>query len=139
MNLNLFTNILIALIALQHLWFFVLEALLWQKPLGLRTFGMSREKAEITASMAKNQGLYNTFLAAGLIWGLASSDPVQAFSLKVFFLACVLVAGLYGSLTAMRSILWIQGLPAAAALVMLWLGRLGGAGKKTPLKVPAFF
>lgn len=123
MSLNLLTNILIALIALQHLWFFVLEALLWQKPLGRKAFRMSREKAEITASMAKNQGLYNTFLAAGLIWGLTASDPVHAFSLKVFFLVCVLVAGIYGALTAMRSILWIQGLPAAVALVLLWLGR----------------
>jgi putative membrane protein len=113
-------NALIFLIALQHLWFFALEAVFWRKPLGLRTFRMSQEKADLTAFLAKNQGLYNGFLAAGLIWSLVSGDPAHAFSLKVFFLACILVAGIYGSLTAARSILWIQGLPAAVALVLLW-------------------
>jgi putative membrane protein len=120
---SLLTNILIALIALEHLWFFVLEAYLWQKPFGLRTFRMSQERADATASLAKNQGLYNAFLAAGLIWSLTTSDPLQAFSLKIFFLICILVAGIYGSLTAVRSILWIQGLPAAVALAILWMGR----------------
>jgi len=117
---NRLTNILIALIALQHLWFFALEAIFWRRPLGLKTFRMSPEKAEITASMAKNQGLYNTFLAAGLIWSLITADPGLAFSLKNFFLICILIAGIYGAMTAMRSILWIQGLPAAVALVLLW-------------------
>src|SRR4030095_4208049 len=123
MNLNFFTNILIALIAAEHLWFFVLEAILWQKPRGLKTFRMSPEKAEITAVMAKNQGLYNTFLAAGLIWSLMASDPLHAFQLKIFFLGCVLVAGIYGGVTAAKNILWAQGFPAAVALVLLWIGR----------------
>jgi putative membrane protein len=117
----LFTDILIGFIAFQHFCFLVLEMFLWTKPLGLKVFHMNRETAEASAVLAKNQGLYNGFLAAGLIWSLVCVDSMQAFSLKIFFLTCVLIAGIYGSLTASRAILWVQAFPAALALSMLFL------------------
>ncbi len=119
----LFANILIGGVAAQHIAFLVLEMFLWTKPLGLKVFRMDRPTAEASAVLAKNQGLYNGFLAAGLIWSLTVHDPEQAFSLKVFFLSCVLLAGLYGGLTASKAILWVQGLPGAIALGTLWLSR----------------
>jgi len=110
-------NVLVALIALLHLWFLVLEMFLWDKPAGLRAFGLTREQAESSKVLAANQGLYNGFLAAGLIWGLLMGG--QGFYIKVFFLTCVLVAGLFGGFTASRKIFFIQALPAAIALVLL--------------------
>jgi putative membrane protein len=110
-------DLLIALIALLHLYFLVLEMFLWTKPTGLRVFGMSPEKAEASRVLAANQGLYNGFLAAGLIWSLLATEAASA--LKLFFLACVLVAGLYGGFTASRRILIVQALPAAIALALL--------------------
>jgi putative membrane protein len=118
-----FANILIGFIAVEHLSFLILEMFFWTKPLGLKSFRMTRETAQASAALAKNQGLYNGFLAAGLLWSLFNVDPVQAFSLKVFFLGCVFTAGIYGGLTASRSILRIQALPAGVALAMLWAGR----------------
>lgn len=112
-------NIVIALVALLHIYFLVLEMFLWDKPLGLRTFRQTPEKAAITKVLAANQGLYNGFLAAGLVWGLmlgANGTPV-----KVFFLCCVLVAGLFGAATVSRRIFFVQGLPAAIALALLLL------------------
>ena len=111
--------VLLALIAAIHLWILVLEMFLWTHPIGLRTFGQSREVAESSRLLAANQGLYNGFLAAGLIWGLVSHD----WSTQVFFTGCVLAAGLYGGLTVKRSILFVQALPAAVALLLLWLIR----------------
>jgi putative membrane protein len=87
-------NILIALIALLHLWFLILEMFLWTKPSGRRAFGLTEEFAQQSKVLAANQGLYNGFLAAGLIWGL--SQGAAGFSVKLFFLACVLVAGIFG-------------------------------------------
>ena len=110
-------NVIIALVALLHLWFLILEMFLWCKPVGRRTFGLSAEFAKQTKSLAANQGLYNGFLAAGLIWGLSLGS--DGFSIKLFFLSCVLVAGVFGGLTASRKILWVQALPAAAALTLL--------------------
>lgn len=110
-------NIVIAVIALLHLWFLILEMFLWTRPSGRRAFGTTREFAEQSRALAANQGLYNGFLAAGLVWGLYLGDA--GFSVKVFFLACVLVAGLYGGLTAARKILLIQALPAVIALALL--------------------
>src|SRR4030081_2238387 len=107
-------NTLAALVAALHVYFLVLEMFLWTKPLGLKTFRNSPEKAADSAVLAANQGLYNGFLAAGLFWGLslgASGNPI-----KIFFLACVVVAGLYGGMTASRRILFVQALPAAIAL-----------------------
>ena len=113
-------DIAIGLVALLHGYFLVLEMFLWDKPFGLKTFGMTPEKAAMTKSLAMNQGLYNGFLAAGLVWGLALGPA--GFGIKVFFLACVIVAGIFGALTASRKILWVQAAPAAAALALLSLG-----------------
>ncbi|MFZ0872685.1 MAG: DUF1304 domain-containing protein [Rhodanobacter sp.] len=112
-------NIVIALIALLHLWFLVLEMFLWTKPAGRRAFGLSAEFAEQSKALAANQGLYNGFLAAGLVWGLSLGSA--GFSVKLFFLGCVLVAGIFGGLTASRKILWIQALPAAIGLALIVL------------------
>jgi putative membrane protein len=112
-------NIVIALIALLHLWFLVLEMFLWTKPTGRRAFGLSAEFAEQSKALAANQGLYNGFLAAGLVWGMSLDSA--GFSVKLFFLGCVLVAGIFGGLTASRKILWIQALPAAIGLALILL------------------
>ena len=114
-------NALVALVALLHVYFLVLEMFLWTKPLGLKTFRNSIEKATESAVLAANQGLYNGFLAAGLIWGLLQGNPAFAFQIKTFFLLCVIVAGVYGAATVSRRILYVQAAPAAAALVLLWL------------------
>ena len=105
-------DIAVVLVAALHLWFLVLEMFLWDQPLGRRTFGMTPDKAAATKPLAMNQGLYNGFLAAGLIWGLYAA----AFDFKVFFLGCVIVAGVFGAVTASRKILWVQALPGAVAL-----------------------
>ena len=114
-------NVLVALVAALHVYFLVLEMFLWTKPLGLKTFRNSLEKAQQSAVLAANQGLYNGFLAAGLIWGLVQSNPGFAFQIKVFFLLCVVVAGAYGAATVSRRILFVQAAPAALALVLLML------------------
>ena len=110
--------VLVLAVAALHLYFLVLEMFLWRAPLGLKTFRMTPEKAETTAQLAGNQGLYNGFLAAGLLWALASPDFVQRAN---FFLTCVVVAGAYGAWSVSRRILFIQALPAALALGALWL------------------
>ncbi len=112
-------NVVVALVGLLHVYILVLEMFLWDKPAGRRAFGQTREFASATKVLAANQGLYNGFLAAGLFWGL-SLGPA-GLGVKVFFLACVLVAGLYGAATASRKILFIQALPAALGLLLLWL------------------
>ncbi len=114
-------NLLVALVAVLHVYFLVLEMFLWQKPLGLKTFRNSPEKAAETAVLAANQGLYNGFLAAGLFWGLLHSAPAFAFQIKAFFLLCVIIAGVYGAATVSRRILYVQAVPAAIALILLWL------------------
>lgn len=110
-------NILIGLVALLHAYFLVLEMFLWNTPLGRRTFGLEPEFAAASKTLAANQGLYNGFLAAGLVWGLSLGDA--GFSVKVFFLACVIVAGVFGAATASRKILFVQALPALVALAAL--------------------
>ena len=117
----LITNVLVALVAALHAYFLILEMFLWDKPLGLKTFRNTPEKAEITKVLAANQGLYNGFLAAGLIWGLLQGNPAFAFQIKAFFLICVIVAGAYGAATVSTRILIVQALPAAIALVALFL------------------
>jgi putative membrane protein len=112
-------NVLVALVALLHVYFLVLEMFLWDKPAGLRAFGHTPEAAAASKVLAANQGLYNGFLAAGLIWGLSLGGAGTA--IKVFFLACVLIAGLYGAATASRKILFVQALPAAIALALVAL------------------
>ena len=113
-------NLVIAVIALLHLWFLILEMFLWTRPSGRRAFGTTAEFAEQSKALAANQGLYNGFLAAGLVWGLCL-DGGAGFHVKLFFLACVLIAGIYGGLTASRKILWIQALPALIGLVLVHL------------------
>lgn len=113
-------NLVIGVIALLHGWFLILEMFLWTKPSGRRAFGLTAEFAEQSKALAANQGLYNGFLAAGLVWGLCLGGAA-GFSVKVFFLGCVLVAGIFGGLTASRKILWIQALPALIALVLIHL------------------
>ena len=117
--MNVIANVAVAFVALLHIAFLVLEMFLWTKPFGRRTFGLSRELAEATKGLAANQGLYNGFLAAGLFWGVAEN----AISLKVFFLACVIVAGIFGAITAKRSILFVQALPGLLALITVFLAR----------------
>lgn len=112
-------NVVVALVALLHVYFLVLEMFLWTKPLGLRVFGQTRAAAEATKVLAANQGLYNGFLAAGLAWGLSLGQ--NGLAIKVFFLGCVIVAGLYGAATASRKILFVQALPAAIGLGLLLL------------------
>ena len=114
-------NAVVALVALLHLYFLVLEMFLWDKPAGMRAFGQTPESAAATKVLAANQGLYNGFLAAGLLWGLWLGP--EGFGVKVFFLLCVLIAGLYGAVTASRKILFVQALPAALGLVLVWLSR----------------
>lgn len=114
-------NLLVALVAMLHVYFLVLEMFLWQKPLGLKTFRNSPAKAAETAVLAANQGLYYGFLAAGLVWGLLHSAPAFGFQIKAFFLLCVIVAGVYGAATVSRRILYVQAAPAAIALILLWL------------------
>jgi len=115
------TNCLVALVAALHIYFLVLEMFLWTRPLGLKTFRNTPEKAANSAVLAANQGLYNGFLAAGLIWGLVQATPAFALQIKTFFLLCVIVAGVYGAATASRRILYVQAAPAAIALILLWL------------------
>ncbi|HEX4964397.1 MAG TPA: DUF1304 domain-containing protein [Thermoanaerobaculia bacterium] len=114
-------NVVVGVVAALHLYFLALEMFFWKKPLGRKVFGLTREFAESTASLAANQGLYNGFLAAGLIWGLSLGEA--GFSIKVFFLVCVLVAGIFGAATANRKILFVQAIPAAVALALVLLAR----------------
>jgi putative membrane protein len=114
-------DVVVALVAALHVYFLVLEMFLWDKPAGLRAFGQTLEAATASKVLAANQGLYNGFLAAGLLWGLLLGPA--GFGVKVFFLACVLVAGLYGAATASRKILFVQALPAAIGLVLVLAAR----------------
>ena len=112
-------NILIVIVAILHLGFLVLEMFFWDHPFGRKRFGMTAEYSKASASLAANQGLYNGFLAAGLFWGLLADQ----FAVKMFFLICVVIAGIYGGLTARRTILYIQALPGLLALILLYLSR----------------
>jgi len=114
-------NVVVALVALLHVYILVLEMFLWDKPRGLRAFGQSLEAARGSKVLAANQGLYNGFLAAGLFWGL--SLGAGGMPVKVFFLGCVLAAGVFGAATANRRILFVQALPAALGLALVLLAR----------------
>jgi len=117
--MSIAANIVVGLIAILHVYILVLEMFLWDKPAGFRAFGHTPEIAKVSKVLAANQGLYNGFLAAGLIWGLISSTNNTA--IQIFFLSCVLVAGVYGAATASRKILYIQALPAVVGLVLIIL------------------
>lgn len=111
--------VLTALVAIEHLYILVLEMFLWTKPAGLSAFGLTPEFAEQTAVLAANQGLYNGFLAAGLIWSLIRKE--EGIAIRIFFLSCVVIAGVFGGITAKPSILYVQAAPAAVALIMTLL------------------
>jgi putative membrane protein len=116
--MDVVAGIVVGLVAAIHVYILVLEMFLWRTPRGRRAFGTTPEFADATAVLAANQGLYNGFLAAGLVFGLVAGGAV-AFPVTVFFLACVIVAGLYGAATASRRILVVQAVPAAVALVLV--------------------
>ena len=120
--MTVIAQILVGIVAALHLGFLVLEMFLWNTPRGRATFGTTRQFAAESAALAANQGLYNGFLAAGLIWGLIAADPA-GLQARVFFLSCVLVAGLYGASTVNKRILVIQAGPAALALAAVFLSR----------------
>lgn len=113
-------NVLIALVALLHVYFMYLEMVAWDTPAGRKAFGLTPEFSAASKSLAMNQGLYNGFLVAGLVWGLWLGDA--GFPIKVFFLGCVLVAGLFGAATVGIKILYVQAIPAALALAALLIG-----------------
>lgn len=112
-------NLVVALLAILHFYFLILEMFLWEKPAGRRAFGTTAEFATASKALAANQGLYNGFLVAGLIWGLWLGT--DGFAVKVFFVSCITVAGLFGAATASRKILFIQALPGAIGLALLLL------------------
>ena len=111
----------IILVAALHLYFLVLEMFLWRTPFGRRTFGTTVEAAESSAVLAANQGLYNGFLSAGLLWGLLAYGVIGGRPMVTFFLGCVILAGVYGAITVSRRILLVQAAPAAIATALLWL------------------
>ncbi|HMM25286.1 MAG TPA: DUF1304 domain-containing protein [Pseudoxanthomonas mexicana] len=115
--MSVIAAVLVVLVAVLHAWFLVLEMFLWTRPAGLKTFRNTPEKAETTRVLAANQGLYNGFLAAGLLWGLVTAQ----WNVVVFFLLCVVVAALYGAWSVSRRIFYVQGVPAIAALAAIWL------------------
>ena len=115
------SKVLVALVALEHIYILYLEMFLWTTPRAMKSFGTMPDFAQASKVLAANQGLYNGFLAAGLFWGLLHPDPMIGRQIHLFFLACVTFAGVYGGLTAKRSILWVQGLPALIALVAVLL------------------
>lgn len=114
---KMLANSLIGIVVLLHLYFMYLEMVAWDKPLGLKTFRLTQEFATASKALAMNQGLYNGFLVAGLVWGLWLGET--GFAIKVFFLGCVLVAGVFGALTVGRKILFVQAFPALLALLAL--------------------
>jgi putative membrane protein len=105
----------------MHIFFMILEMFLWQKPLGLRIFRNTAEKARLSSALAANQGLYNGFLAAGLIWGMVNPNPDFAVQVKMFFLGCITIAGIYGGYSVNKRIFYIQSLPAVLAMYLIYV------------------
>jgi putative membrane protein len=119
------SHVLTGLVAALHVYFLVLEMFLWATPVGQKTFKRSAEEQASTKVLAANQGLYNGFLAAGLVWSLVAAAPV-AYQARVFFLACVVIAGVYGAATAAKQILFVQAVPAILALAATFAARYAG-------------
>jgi len=119
--MKILASILVGLVTLTHVGFLVLEMFFWNHPVGRKIFNMTPEISAASAALAANQGLYNGFLAAGLLWGLITSR----YDVQIFFLACVIVAGVYGGLTAKMSIIYLQALPGVLALILVLLARRG--------------
>ncbi len=120
--MNTFSSGVVLGVAALHVYFLVLEMFFWTKPLGRRVFGLTPEFALASKSLAANQGLYNGFLAAGLGWGVYAG-PVDGHPVKIFFLGCVIMAGIFGAATAHRKILWVQAVPGAIALGLVCASR----------------
>lgn len=120
-TMGMVANIFVGLVAALHCYFLVLEMFLWTKPKGLKVFGQTQAQANATAVLAANQGLYNGFLAAGLIWSLMHSSPDFARELQYFFLGCVVVAGVYGGFTVSKKIAIVQAIPAALGIIFVCL------------------
>ena len=116
--MSILSTIAVSLVIVLHILFMVLEMFFWNTPFGRKTFGLKEDYAKQSATLAANQGLYNGFLATGLLWGLVSTGGFDAL---IFFLSCIIIAGIYGALTAKRSILYLQALPAAIAMALLIL------------------
>ena len=119
--MDVLAGVAVAAVALLHIIFLVLEMFLWTNPIGMRAFALDADRARVTATLAANQGLYNGFLAAGLIWSFIASD--DRWSIRLFFLGCVIIAGLFGAVTVDKSILWVQALPGVIALILAYLAR----------------
>ncbi|WIM40584.1 DUF1304 domain-containing protein [Paenibacillus sp. PK4536] len=119
--MHLLAIIFVVLVAVEHLYIMVMEMFLWTKPRTLKTFNLTPELAESSKSLAANQGLYNGFLAAGLIWGLVHPTAQFGYQIQLFFIICVLIAALYGGATSSRRIWLMQGAPAVLALLFLLL------------------
>ena len=120
MNRRLIPNVAVALVAIEHVYILILEMFFWNKPLGMKTFSLTQEFADASQALAANQGLYNGFLAAGLFFGLFTGNR----TFKLFFLACVIVAGIFGAATGAPKIFFTQALPAIIALALvLWLDK----------------
>lgn len=119
--MDIFATVLVGFVAFLHLYFLFLEMFMWTKPRTIKVFGMTKDLAEQTKAMAANQGLYNGFLAAGLLWGLFHNNLAIGFQIQVFFLLCVIVAGIYGGLTVKKTIIFVQAVPALIALIALFL------------------
>ena len=115
--MQIISTILVVLVALEHVYILILEMFLWTRPRTRKIFGLTENAAEISMTLAANQGLYNGFLAAGLLYGVAVNSPVIGFHFKVFFLGCVIVSGIYGGITAKPRIALVQALPALMALI----------------------
>lgn len=117
-RVHIAAEVVVGLVALLHVYFLLLEMVLWKEPIGLKTFGNTPEKAEETSVLAANQGLYNGFLVAGLVWSILATDPV-GYRAGLFFLSCVIVAGAFGAVTVSKRILFVQAAPAALAMILL--------------------
>lgn len=122
--MNAVAIVAVLVVALLHAYFVLLEMVLWTRPFGRKAFGLTPEFAEATKGLAANQGLYNGFLVAGLLWAaIAGPSTPIGFAIAVFFLVCVIVAGVFGAITVSPKILWVQALPGAIALVLVWLAQ----------------
>jgi putative membrane protein len=119
--MTIITEVVVVLVVSLHAYFLILEMFLWDKPVGLKAFGHSKEQANATKVLAANQGLYNGFLAAGLLWGVIQG--AAGYDFKVFFLLCVIVAGVFGALTASRKILYVQALPGLLGLILVLVSK----------------
>ena len=122
--MSMIATMAVLLVALEHVYILVLEMFLWTKPRGIKAFSMTAQQAEATKVLAANQGLYNGFLAAGLFWSVMHPRPDFALQLQVFFLLCVIIAAIYGAMTASRRILVMQGAPALVALILVGIANL---------------